>query len=260
MGRCVSLFRVTTVSFFVLATMFALALVFSSVGAMGNQAFADEQDSVICSIGKAVEQKVGEMTQIDEASEGAGQLPDVDYTGNVSEIMQNDVMLMGGCELISLDIALESMGIGVDLDSLIYDHLNMDGSFSTGYTGDPYYAGGGFAPGIAAAANGYLESIESPVRAYDITGASFESLADYIARGYPVLVWTTMYFDDPYFTGVYDEEDEWYDNEHCVVLYGFSDNAETSYVSDPLEGLVERETARFADIYTQCGNRAIILH
>jgi len=136
----------------------------------------------------------------------------------------------------------------------------MNGSFSTGYAGDPYWMGGGFAPGIVNAANGYLESIDSPVRAYDITGTPFQKVSELVAQGYPVLTWTTMYFDDPYLTGVFDEEDEWYENEHCVVLYGFSDDAETAYVSDPLEGLVEREAARFADIYEQCGNRAIVLH
>ena len=244
----------------VMALMFAFVL--SGAVSWGNLAFADGRDSVISDIGKAVEQKLNEMTKgkSAEAPESGEQLPAVDYTSHVGELMQNDVDLLSGCEITSLCIALESMGIEADIESIINDHLDMNGSYSTGYAGDPYWMGGGFAPGIANAANSYLESINSSVRAYDITGASFNEVSELVAKGYPVLTWTTMYFEDPYLTDMFDEEDEWYENEHCVVLYGFSDDGQTAYVSDPLEGLVERETSRFADIYEQCGSRAIILH
>ena len=259
----------------------AIALAMSCGGFMPARAYAAGSDSVITEIGAAVAQKErevranaglpedGRLSHIAEVGAAVSRkmeearllepVSEVDYTQHVGEIFQNDVMA-AGCELVSLEIALESMGMEVDLDSLVSDYLNMDGSYSTGYAGDPYWSGGGFAPGIAAAANGYLENAGSSVRAYDLTGAPFDVLAAYIAHGYPVLVWTTMGFDDPSFTGVFDGEDEWYDNEHCVVLYGLSDDGEWALVSDPLEGYVDRELPRFIDIYVQCGSRAVVFH
>ena len=205
----------------------------------------------IAEIGEAVAQKTNEV-------QGPAILPHAAFTGSVGTILQNDIMA-GGCEVVSLGIVLESMGVETDLDAIVNDHLNMDGNYLTGYAGDPYYAGGGFAPGIVDAANGYLESTGSSVRAVDLTGSSFDVLSDYVSHGYPVLVWTTMGFEDPDFTGESEDEAGWYNNEHCVVLYGFSEDGGIALVSDPLEGYVERETARFADIYEQCGSWAVVL-
>ena len=223
---------------------------------MGSDVGSDEpvdtgSDSSIAKIGRVVARKASEIGS-------AEPLSDVDYTSRVGTIMQNDVMA-GGCELVSLGIALESMGVEVNFDSLVYDYLDMSGSYASGYAGDPFYAGSGFPPGIVSAANGYLEGGGYAVRAYNISGASFEELSDYVAHGYPVLVWTTMGFDDPFLTGVFDEDVEWYDNEHCVVLYGFTEDGGAALVSDPLDGYVERDTARFADLYIQCGSYAVVV-
>lgn len=272
------------------------ALLLAAAGLPCGRAYAAETDSAIAKIGDAVAQKSSAMKAEQEAeaasaADAAGtaeggretelalqspiagigvavmrkaaelQAPAplttyADYTAHVGTLMQNDLM-MGGCELVSLGIVLESMDAPADLDAIVNDYLDIDGSISTGYAGDPYWAGAGFAPGIAAAANGYLESEGCELRAYDLTGVSFDVLADYVDHGYPVLVWTTMGFEDPDFTGLYEGEDEWYSNEHCVVLYGFGEDV--ALVSDPLEGYVDRDLARFVDIYEQCGSRALVV-
>lgn len=277
--------RVRSVPSRVFLVFLALLLFVSGMGAVGNRAFADESDSVIVEIGQIVGQKAAafvsntdesganDVLESPSAIEEIGKvvwlkvsgpqiaelLPTKDYASHVGELLQNDIMI-AGCELVSLGIALDSMGVETDLEAIVNDYLNMDGSFATGYAGDPYWEGGGFPPGIAAAANGYLEASGSKLRAYDITGATFDNVAEYVKHGYPVLVWSTMWFDDPDLTGVFEDDAEWYSNEHCVVLYGFSDDGEIAFVSDPLEGRIERETARFSEIYEQCGCRAVALY
>ena len=178
------------------------------------------------------------------------------YTSYVTAKLQNAVM-SGGCELVSLGIASESMGIDFDLSEFADSYLDVDGHFATGYSGDPYSEGAGYPPGLATAANKLLADMGSNMKAHDLTGASQDEITSIVNRGYPVLVWTTMDFDDPAFSGVFDNGHEWYENEHCVVLYGF----EGSYalVSDPLEGLVTRDASRFFDIYAQCGSMALAI-
>lgn len=197
---------------------------------------------------------VDDMTS--RASEGGWPTKPANYTARIGAKMQNSLMT-GGCEIVALGVVLESMGIDADLDTIVEDCLNIDGHFATGYSGNPYSEGAGFPPGIAAAANGYLEGIGADVRAHDLTGLSFDEVKSLVNLGYPVLVWSTMCFEDPQFTGMFDGDTEWYNNEHCVVLYEFFDGK--ALVSDPLEGLVTRDGERFADIYAQCGSRAVAI-
>ena len=67
----------------------------------------------------------------------------------------------------------------------------------------------------------------------------------------------------PAFTGkVYrysGKQVEWYHNEHCVVLYGFDLTNNTVLVSDPIDGLVERELDRFREIYEKAGRMAMVI-
>ena len=181
----------------------------------------------------------------------------VSYASNVTERMQNSIM-SGGCELVSLSIVFTSMGIDANLHDFVDNYLDIDGHFATGYSGNPYSEGAGFPPGITTAANRYLASIDADVRAHNLTGSSFSDLRKLVDLGYPVMFWTTMGFEDPDFTGVYDNEREWYSNEHCVVVYGFDRG--NALVSDPLEGFVVRDASRFAEIYEKCGSMALAIY
>lgn len=193
---------------------------------------------------------------IPEAEVLRAALPAVGYTERVGEKRQASLM-DGGCELVSLAIVLDALGFNPDIHGIVEDHLTIDGHFATGYTGDPYHLGGGYPAGIADAANGYLAAQGSSVRAHDITGAAFDSLEAYVQKGYPVMVWTTMGFTDPVFTGVFDDGREWYSNEHCAVMYGIENGK--VLVSDPMDGLIERDADRFAEIYGACGSMAMVL-
>ena len=184
---------------------------------------------------------------------------DVDYVANIKAMDQNE-SLPGGCEIVSLVIVLDSMGIEATPEEIADDYLEVDDDYLNGYAGSPYFAGGGFAAGIVKAANLFLKTNRVDAQAYDLTGSTFDSLLALTKCGYPVLVWTTMLLDEPYFSVFQDDEDEanaWYDNEHCVVLYGMKDDV--VLVSDPLEGLVERDAKTFADVFEMCGSRAALV-
>lgn len=212
-----------------------------------SQAFADSTRSSFASIEDASPQDVRASLPNEIAN----------YPARIGAKMQNSIMC-GGCEIVSLGIVLESMGIDADLDRIANDFLDINGHFATGYSGSPYSEGAGFPQGITAAANGYLESVGSTARAHDLSGLSFDELKTIVNMGYPVLAWSTMGLDDPQFTGMFDGDIEWYANEHCVVFYAI--NGDEALVSDPIEGLVTRDAARFADVYEQCGRHALAIY
>ena len=179
------------------------------------------------------------------------------YASQVGNINQNSVGLPSGCEVVSLAVALQSMGFDADPQEIADSFLVMDGSFATGYAGSPYGAGGGYPPGLANAANSYLLANGGSVHAYDLTGTSFDGVKGLVMHGYPVLVWSTMNGEDPQYSSAFDGDEEWYINEHCVVVHGVGDGC--VYVSDPIEGYVEHDEAEFSRVFDECGNMALVI-
>lgn len=182
----------------------------------------------------------------------------VNFTSEIEEILQNPV-LPAGCEPVALTCVLRSMGFDLSLTEIAdgYLDINYEGDFVYRYSGSPYVTGAGYPPSIVSAANAYLNSQNATYAAQDITGTDFSALLERVEAGYPVLVWTTMYMGEPDFTGIYIDEYEWYSNEHCVVLYGV--DGQDVLVSDPLEGLVYRDTDEFARLYETCGSMALVI-
>lgn len=180
----------------------------------------------------------------------------VNYTSVVEPQLQQGV-LDSGCEIFSLSMALESMGIKADPVDIAEGYLDFEGGMTDGFVGSPYEGGAGFPAGIEKAANAYLKDIGSDRHAYDLTGNSFDVIAGLVSRGYPILIWTTIDFSEPFFHDVVEGDYQWYGNEHCVLLCGVSDD--TVLVCDPLEGLVERDAEQFVEIYEQCGSMALYI-
>ena len=73
----------------------------------------------------------------------------------------------------------------------------------------------------------------------------------------PVILWTTMYQEEPSFSGQEIGPYEWYTNEHCVVVYG--SEGDEVLVSDPLDGLVKRDRAYFSALFETCGSMAVVI-
>ena len=183
----------------------------------------------------------------------------LDLTAAVPELLQGGVM-EGGCEIVSMTSVLRALGFSVEPGELVENYLEYDpegSDFVYYYSGSPYDTGMGYPPGMAQMGNRYLTEQRSQWRFNNATGADFEELEELVGQGRPVLVWTTMYFDDPMHTDITASGYEYYENEHCVVLLGTHDG--TVLVMDPLEGMVERDRDRFKQIYDDTGRMCLVL-
>lgn len=199
-------------------------------------------------------------------------LPDADALPNqiylrVPEIFQ-EPELPTGCEVTSLSMVLQYEEIKAEKTELADEYLiynREDDNLAVGYVGDPYDVTGAgcFAPALTATADAYFKENELDYRAYDITDTDFEDLFAYVASGTPVMVWTTMYMDEPDFTGevgvLNDREYPWYRQEHCVVLSGYNLSEGTVQVNDPIEGILDRDMEAFASIYEKTGKNAVVI-
>ena len=187
-----------------------------------------------------------------------------DFTSRVQPMQQFEIGMSGGCEVVSATSMMNAFWYDVAADDLAECLDTEEDGFVHSYAGSPYDRGAGYPPVIASAMNEAAlkatEGTEWP-KAHEFVvadGAEFDILAMYANAGVPSLVWTTMYMEDPQFTGIFDSGYEWYANEHCVVLMGGSKEQGVVYVMDPLDGeVVEREWDAFKGIYEQCGKMCV---
>ena len=178
------------------------------------------------------------------------------FTDSVEHIDQLTV-LSSGCEIVSLAAALKAEGFDASPTEIADKHLRIGDDFTVDYIGSPRENGGGFPVCIVDAGNSWLDAHDAPARAVNLTGTTFEGVERLVELGYPVITWTTEQMVEPVASG--DEENglQWYNSEHCVVVYGV--NGDEVLVADPLEGLVRRDRAKFAQVYEGCGNLAVFV-
>lgn len=186
---------------------------------------------------------------------------------DVPEVYQ-EPELPNGCESVSLTMALMYEGFNLEKTTIADEYLiySDDDDLGKGYVGDPktYEGTGCFPPILEDTANEFLKEKKSDKKAEDISGLEFEELFHYLSQEIPVIVWGTMYMEEPWFTEYTYERDgityTWYNNEHCVVLSGYNQETGTVTVNDPLEGIVERNMDEFKGIYDEIGRYAVVVH
>lgn len=172
-----------------------------------------------------------------------------------------------GCEIVSLAMALQYItGKTVSIDTLIDDYLlTNDHDFITGFMGDPRRIDGGgcFPPVIVACANKFFADNHLNLTAADASGITLDTLCETIDAGFPVLMWTTMYLEEPQLTSHIIEDGaktyQWYISEHCVLVKGYDTDKNVLVVNDPLAGETEYDTETFMNISDSIGNLAVIL-
>ena len=208
---------------------------------------------------------LGAMGQ--EAAEGFGRanvMQVVNFTGlsgtsaNVPELFQYPSM-PAGCEIYSLTAVLQAMGHDADPDSIVANQLPFDvegDDYASAFWGDPYWSGEGMPPAIQTAGNAYLEEAGASERFANLTGTGFDELASKASSGTPVLVWTTLDFEDPYFNEPL-EANSFYELEHCVVLLGVEGHR--ACIMDPMQGYVTVNYSWFKYLYEQCGSMALAI-
>lgn len=168
-----------------------------------------------------------------------------------------------GCESVALTIVLRSMGFAVEKTAIADSFLTYsEDDFVNGFVGDPRTEEGMtvYPPGIVAAANRFLESRSSDIQARDISGTPWDELLLFPKKGYPVLVWTTIDGTMPGFTGIELDGWNWYEREHCVVLYGIDRGAGQVLISDPTHGDVRHDIEDFRALFEACGSMAVVLY
>lgn len=172
-----------------------------------------------------------------------------------------------GCEIVSLSMALNYFsGKQTAIDTLIDDYLPMsEYDFTEGFIGDPRKLDGGgcFPTVIEKCANNFFNDNHMGLTATDASGITLSDILETIDAGFPVLMWTTMYLEEPQLTNHVADHDgntyQWYISEHCVLVKGYNPEKAVLIVNDPLVGEAEYDMENFMEISDFIGNLAVII-
>lgn len=172
-----------------------------------------------------------------------------------------------GCEITALTTVLNYLGYNVDKLTMADYYLNKGkmGEVSPykAFVGNPRDEDscGAFAPVLVNSATKYLKSQRSYMNVYNITGAEYNELLDYVDDGHPVLVWETMYMKEPYESCTWNIDGEnimWLSREHAMVLIGYTQS--TYIMADPLRGICEYDKELVETRYKSMGKQAIVIY
>ena len=184
----------------------------------------------------------------------------------MKNIMQESIGMYYGCEAVSLAIALKYYGYDADPVELFTEHMKSGAAGVANpfysYVGDPRDNSGFgcYAPCAVRCANSYLESVGSPLRAKDISGADMDEIKSYLWEGKPVVIWGTLDMKPSDVLAVWrfgGNPVYWYNLSHCVVLSGVFDDL--FFVCDPMEGHVRYDVKDVERSYNQIYTQALVI-
>ncbi|MCQ2538019.1 MAG: C39 family peptidase [Lachnospiraceae bacterium] len=188
---------------------------------------------------------------------------------NVQSILQKPELL-NGPEITSLAVVLKYLGYtAVNKVELADTYLTTaePGTASPfkAYIGSPKtYTNsyGCYSPVIVDAANAFFKDKGLDKKAIDVSGLSLDELMDYVKNGTPVMTWCTTNlvattYGDKW--TIDEEEIQWRNYEHCVVLCGYNKTKGTVIVADPLKGLVEYDKEKFEKRFEEQYKSACII-
>ena len=190
-----------------------------------------------------------------------------------------------GCETYACTMLLKGLGYDIDEHKFVDNYLitsdfswdeagNMYGpDMNSAFAGDIFTGAGIFCPAMAKSMNRFLEKQKNDNRrAYSIKGKTLADLCEeYIDNDIPVMTWVTTYMDESYvrFTWIVDYVDEnaeckkgestsWRQNEHCMVLIGYTDK---EYIfNDSVAGKVVYHDKALAETrFKEIGNQAVVV-
>jgi len=182
---------------------------------------------------------------------------------SVPEIYQTPE-LPTGCESVALTIAIRAYGYELNKTDIASKYLVYGDDYITAFVGSPFQRGGAgiYSPGLVKTAENYVKSTGAKLCPVDTTGISLDDLYRFIDSGIPVVIWTTYYMSYPQLEGGRTYQGHtysWYDNEHCVCLFGFDKKDGTVKISDPLRGKIAVSAQEFARIYDAIGRMSMVL-
>ncbi|MDQ8734865.1 C39 family peptidase [Paenibacillus sp. LHD-38] len=223
---------------------------------------------------ESTNQLLEHVKEVERVSED-GQIKISKVYMDVEELMQKPE-LPNGCEIVSLTAVLNYYGYEVSKTEMADKYLPKQPftiKANKLYGPDPYkaYAGNprdlkgaffSYAPPIVKAAKLYLDAVGDSKRVADVSGSSREQIIEYLNKGIPVVVWTTLDLSKPKMNAA------WYFNDtgdyfpapvnlHVVVLNGYEDNL--VHVMNPLKGQVTYNADTFFKSYDEMGSHALIV-
>ena len=192
-------------------------------------------------------------------------------TENVTENISLDVKVIyqypdmpSGCEITSLTMVLNYMGIDVTNDYMADNYLDSSTyNMFTSFVGSVYNDNsfGCYAPVIVNAANKFFADRALDYEAVDISNSTREQIVDILSDDRPVIIWNTEDMKSTYAkTYTIDGNSfEWMTNEHCVVLSGYNEQDNTVEVADSIAGNVVRDADTFFQRYNDVLSQAVYI-
>lgn len=187
---------------------------------------------------------------------------------NCENIMQEEIGMPFGCEVVSLAITLKYFGHDISPNMLFRGFMPNDVYGKANpyyqYVGDPTddTGYGCYAPCVVTTANEYLTRQKSPRRAKDVSGSSMYELLGYVWNGIPVIIWGTLNMsptskvaDSWMFNG---ERVTWYSLSHCVVICGVQDD--DFIICDPMVGKVKYPIKDVEAAYKLINSQAVVIY
>ena len=166
-----------------------------------------------------------------------------------------------GCESVALTNALRYWGFRPWKTEMADRWMPYGDDGVYNFIGNPRNWSGWIicAPGIANTANAYLWSRGSDMWAVAIKGRSLRSLREYLDRGEPLVVWTTIGMCQPGSVLWWNSGYPLRTNNHAVVLCGYDPNTGDYKVADSLAGVVWRNGGSFEWLYNEMGRQAVLI-
>lgn len=188
---------------------------------------------------------------------------DTAYINNFPVVLQNP-NLPSGCEVTSLAMVLNYWGFEVT-NRYLADYCLPAGSrgdnifnkfIGSVYDNSSY---GCYANALSDCAAAYSEEY----RVANISGAKLDELCQYVASGYPVIVWATESMKESgagdlwMFDGV---PMGYLKNEHCLVMIGYDKINDMVVLADPLVGEKQYSLSTFYQRYCSQYMQAVLLY
>ena len=180
------------------------------------------------------------------------------YQLESEELLQNPE-LPTGCESVALTAALRTLHFDLEKTEIAEKYLTYGEDVMWDYVGEPFdYDGAGiYPPGLTNTANLYLRAHNSDFVAYNTMGVQLEDLFKLIENKCPVVIWTTLDYEEPFLADMaYEYKDKfyyWYELEHCVMLCGYDLDEGTVTINDPMVGIVNIDLEQMKMIYDGIG-------
>lgn len=227
--------------------------------ATGDSATADEIfEDALAAAQHPMNWKINKVFFSTKLTHRVAQLP-------ATELLQNPE-LPTGCESVAVTAALHTLEFSPEKTDFAEQYLTYGEDVMWDYVGDPYdYDGAGvFPPGLTNCANNYLAATQrDKYAAYNTMGVEFENLLKLIDNGFPVVLWTTMDYEEPMLGDVaYEYEGEyyyWFEMEHCVLLYGYDLDEGTVMLNDPMQGTVTMDLLQMKTVYDAIGRLSMTI-